>query len=125
MANPSTVKLTIALKDQDLDEERLERTTQNLLREIEDYDGVEQAGLAVVEETPEGAKSFGGFVLGILKAEVNFKNIKAVLAFLGERLSGKMIELEVEANGKKLKVKANNQEELVSVKVLWESCTTI
>jgi hypothetical protein len=35
-----------------------------------------------------------------------------LLGFLGDRLSGKTIELEVEGNGKKLKVKASSREEL-------------
>ena len=46
---------------------------------------------------------------------MNLENGKKVLGFLGNRLAGKSIELEVEGNGRKLKVKASNQEELRSV----------
>ena len=45
MTGESTIKLTLALKDPDLDEERLDKTTRNLLRDLKDLDGVEQAGL--------------------------------------------------------------------------------
>ena len=45
-------------------------------------------------------------------AEVNPENGKKLSGFLGDRLSGKTIELEVEGNGKKLKVKASSREEL-------------
>jgi hypothetical protein len=47
-------------------------------------------------------------------AEVNAENCKKVLGFLGDRRGGKPIELEVEANGRKLKVKAHSREELAA-----------
>jgi hypothetical protein len=34
------------------------------------------------------------------------------MGFLGDRLGNKTIELEIEANGKKLKVKASSRQEL-------------
>jgi hypothetical protein len=62
---------------------------------------------------PEGSKPLSAaFIVGLLTAEVNAKNIKALLEFLWERLSGKPIELKVEAEGKKLEVKAYSQQEL-------------
>ena len=111
MTNQSKVKLTLALSDPDAEE--LDKFTRNLLREMKDLD-VESVELVVVEDTPEGAKAFGGFLVGILTAEVNAKNIKAVLRYLRDRLGSKPIELEVEANGKKLKVKASSQQELLT-----------
>jgi hypothetical protein len=111
MISKSNVKLTIALANPDLDAEEQERETQNLLREIKDLD-VESAELVAVTETPKGSKAFGGFLLGVLQAEVSLANCKKVLGFLGDRLGNKTIELEVEANGKKLKVKASSREEL-------------
>ncbi|MEH1869791.1 MAG: hypothetical protein V7K69_32995 [Nostoc sp.] len=111
MSSESNVKLTIALSNPDLDAEDQEREVRNLLREIKDLD-VENAELVAVTEIPEGAKSVGGFLVGVLQAEVSLANFKKLLGFLGDRLGNKTIELEVEANGKKLKVKASSQEEL-------------
>ncbi|MBE8968708.1 hypothetical protein IQ277_21540 [Nostocales cyanobacterium LEGE 12452] len=111
MSSESNVKLTIALSNPDLDAEEQEREAQNLLREIKDLD-VESAELVAVTEIPQGAKSVGGFLVGVLQAEVSLANFKKLLGFLGDRLGNKTIELEVEANGKKLKVKASSQEEL-------------
>jgi hypothetical protein len=111
MSSESNVKLTIALSNPDLDAEEQERETRNLLREIKDLD-VESAELVAVTEIPERAKSVGGFLLGVLQAEVSLANFKKFLGFLGDRLGNKTIELEVEANGKKLKVKASSPEEL-------------
>ncbi|MEH2022228.1 hypothetical protein [Nostoc sp.] len=109
----NNVKLTIALDNPDLDAEEQERETRNLLREIRDLD-VESAELVAVAETPKDSKAFGGFLLGVLQAEVSITNFKKVLGFLGDRLGNKTIELEVEANGKKLKVKASSQQELMT-----------
>ena len=112
MAN--NIGITIALKSSDLDDQELQDSIQNLLPQLREVDGVEQANLIAVEEIPEGAKSVGGFLIGMLKAEVNPVSIKSLFSFLGDRLSGKTIEMEVEANGKKLKVKASNQAELMA-----------
>lgn len=112
MASESTVKVTIALNEPDLDEEKLDQTTRNLLRDIKDLDEVEQASLVAVAEMPEGAKALGGELLGIVTALVKIVNFQAFMSFLSERLIGKPVELEVEGNGKKLKVKVANQEEL-------------
>ncbi|MEH2324818.1 MAG: hypothetical protein V7K32_14860 [Nostoc sp.] len=43
---------------------------------------------------------------------MSLANFKKVLGYLSDRLGNKTIELEVEANGKKLKVKASSQKEL-------------
>ncbi|BAZ50170.1 hypothetical protein JMG10_43745 [Nostoc ellipsosporum NOK] len=111
MSSESNVKLAIALSNPDLEPEELERETRNLLREIRDLD-VGNAELVGVTEIPEGAKSVGGFLVGVLQAEVSIANFKKLLGFLSDRLANKTIELEVEANGKKLKVKASSQQEL-------------
>ncbi|MEH2062556.1 MAG: hypothetical protein V7K50_09785 [Nostoc sp.] len=109
----NNVKLTIALSNPDLDAEEQERETRNLLRDIRDLD-VESAELVAVTQTPPGSKAFGVFLLGVLQAEVSLANFKKLLGFLGDRLGNKSIELEVEANGKKLKVKASSREELTA-----------
>jgi hypothetical protein len=113
MNSESNVKLTIALSNPDLDADQQERETRNLLREIRDLD-VESAELVAVTETPPESKAFAGFLLGVLQTEVSIANFKKLLGFLGDRLGNKSIELEVEANGKKLKVKASSREELAA-----------
>jgi hypothetical protein len=113
MNSEYNVKLTIALDNPDLDAGEQEEETRNLLREIRELD-VESAELVAVTEAPKGSKALGGFLLGVLQAEVSFANFKKVLGFVGDRLGNKTIELEVEANGKKLKVKASSQQELMA-----------
>ena len=114
MVNVPNVQITIALQDADLDEEELQQETERLRKQINELDEVENVHLVADPNPPEGGKG-GGFLIGLLTAEVNVKNIKALFGFLSDRLSGKSIELEVEAHGKKLKVKANSQKELLAM----------
>jgi hypothetical protein len=114
MSSESNVKFTITLSNLDLDAEEQERETQNLLRDIKDLD-VESAGPVEVTEIPEGAKSVGGFLVGALQAEVTISNCYKLLAWLGDRLRNKTIELEIEVNGKKVILKVNSQQELAAV----------
>jgi hypothetical protein len=63
-------------------------------------------------EIPENSKAFGGFLLGMLTAEVNSASIKKLMSFLGERLAGKQIEMTLKtSDGRELSVKASSQTE--------------
>jgi len=105
------VKFTINFSDPVLDDEERDEEVENLLYQLQDLDEVE-ANRVVDPHPPAGHKSLGALLVGILTAEVNAANCKKVLSFLGDRLGGKAIELEVEANGRKLKVTAHSREEL-------------
>ena len=112
MANPFDLKLTINFNDPDLSPEERDEQAQRFLAELKDMDEVETANRVLDPNPPEGNKALGGFLIGMLTAEVNAANAKAAFGYLRDRLSGKPIELEVEANGKKLKVSAHSQAEL-------------
>lgn len=108
----SNVKLTIAFNDPDLDPEEREVQAQCLMTELKEIDEIETVDRVLDPNPPEGNKSVGAILVGLLTAEVNVANTKKLLGFLGDRLGGKPIELSVEANGKKLTVKAHSREEL-------------
>jgi hypothetical protein len=112
MSNKSTIKLVIAFNDPNLEPEERDKQTQVLLTELEQADEVESVKRILDPNPPEGNKSLGGFLGGMLMTEVNPANGKKLLGFLGDRLGGKPIELSVEANGRKLTVKAHSREEL-------------
>jgi len=112
MSNESTIKLAIAFNDPDLEPEERDEQAQRLLAELKQVDEVESVERMLDPNPPEGNKSLGGFLVGMLLAEVNPANGKKLLGFLGDRLGGKPIELSVEANGRKLTVKAHSREEL-------------
>lgn len=114
MASPSNVQITIALQQPDLDDAQLQKETQTLLQQLRQLDEVENANLVRDPNPPDKSKSLFASLIGLLAVEVNAKNIKGLMGFLSDRLSNKTIELEVEANGRKLKVKASSQQELMA-----------
>lgn len=110
----SIVRLTIAFVDSGLAIEEKDEEAQNLLDQMRGLDEVESVSRVLDLNPPEASKALGGFLVGLLTAEVSSENIKKLMTFLGDRLGNKPIELEVEANGKKLKVKASSQAELAA-----------
>jgi hypothetical protein len=111
MVDQSNFRLTIGFQDTELSQDEQDGLVVRLMEQLRDLDEVESVG-RVPEVAPDGSKAGLGFLTGLLVAEVNKENGKKLLGFLGDRLSGKTIELEVEGNGKKLKVKASSREEL-------------
>jgi hypothetical protein len=90
----------------------LQAEVENLLPQLREVDGVEEADLVPVVDIPKGAMALGGFVLGMLTSEVNSANIKALMRFLGDRLGGKQIELVLKKpDGEQLAIKASSQAE--------------
>lgn len=108
--NPN-VKVTIAFNDPELEPEELDEQAQQFMGELKEIDEV-KVDRVLDPNPPEGNKAVGGFLVGLLTAQVNVDNAKKLMGFLGDRLGGKPIELSVEANGKKLTVKAHSREEL-------------
>jgi hypothetical protein len=110
--NNSEVRLTIAFNDPELDPKEREEQAQRLIDELKQMDEVDAVNRVADPNPPRGSKAFGGFLMGLLTAEVSVANGKKLLGFLGDRLGGKPIELSVEGNGKKLSIKASSREEL-------------
>ena len=118
------IKLTFNFNDPDLTPEERDEQAQRLIAELKDVDEVEAVNRVLDPNPPEGNKALGAILVGLLTAEVNAANAKRVFGFLGDRLGGKAIELEVEANGRKLKVKAQSREELeVAIKAAQDFIT--
>ena len=108
-------RVLIRLDDPDLEPDRLQASTELLLQQLREVDEIEEAHLAGSDDLPKGSKSIGGFLIGVLTAEVNLENARNLANFLGEFLfRQRIIEIEVEANSRKLKVKASNKQELVA-----------
>ena len=82
------------------------------MSELKQIDEVDVVNRVLDPNPPEGNKSMGGFLGGLVMAEATVANAKKLVGFLGDRLGGKPIEFTVEGNGKKLSVKANSREEL-------------
>lgn len=112
MVEKSNVKLVIDFNDPNLEAEERERQAQSLMVELKQMDEIESVKRVRDPNPPEGSKALSSFLVGLLMAEVSTENAKRLLKFLRDRLGNKPIELEIEANGKSLKVKAHSKEEL-------------
>ena len=106
------IKLLLSLQDPELDNDELQEETQEVLAALEDLELVEEANL-VEEAAPEGSKALGGFLLGVLGAEVSSENVKKLFAFLADRLGDKQLKLNLETpDGRKLNLEAQSREEM-------------
>jgi hypothetical protein len=112
---PDEVSITIDFRNPDLDDEELEELTQRLREEMLDLDEVIDVERVLDPNPPEGNKGLGAGLIGLLVTQVKVFSIKALFGFLADRLGNKSITMEIEANGKKLKVIASNQQELLAV----------
>jgi hypothetical protein len=110
MSDQSTVTITINFDDPDLDSEEQDKKVQSLLDQLKNSDEVNKVGRVASPEMPECSKALAsGWIVGLLSAEVNIENFKKLILFLGERLSSKAIELEIDVKGNKLKIKAGSK----------------
>jgi hypothetical protein len=106
------IKLTIAFNGADYDWDELEVQAQILLAQMKEVDEIETVTRVADPNPPLGNKAIGGIILGLVVAETRMENVQKLFNFLKDRLGSKPIELEVEANGKKLKVSASSRAEL-------------
>jgi hypothetical protein len=126
MASLTNFQILIDLTevDPDLESEALEDLASSVADEIGEL--VEDVKLVRETDIPAGGKpALAGFVLGILQAEVNFKNAKVLLDFLGDRFYGKNLPLKFEANGKKYEFEYRNKEQLADALAAIEKLTQI
>jgi hypothetical protein len=93
----SNVQVTISLAELGLDDEELQTEVKNLLPQLREVDGVEDADLVAVENAPKGTKSISGFVWGLLKVQVKASNIKTLFKFLSDHFGNKPIKIGVKA----------------------------
>lgn len=113
MSQHTEVKVTLDLRSPALEEEDLEKLTGLLRKEILAIDEVIDVKHVLDPQPQAGSKAFGAILIGLISTQISAENIKALFGFLSDRLGGKQITMEVEANGKKLKVSASSQKELL------------
>lgn len=108
-----TFNITISFVDLSLDERERDEEALKLLSQMKNLNEVEKVS-RVPDSNPPPDSLGAGFLVGLLRAEVNAENAKKVFSFLGDRLSGKVIKLKVEVNGNKGEVEASSREELAA-----------
>lgn len=121
----TAIQIKIRFNDSEQDLEDRDAEAQSLMRQLRDLDEVESVDRVLDPNPPEGNKAIGAMLTGLLTAQVNPANAKTLFSFLSDRLGGKLIELEVEANGRKLKVLAHSREELQAAIRMAEEFTAV
>jgi hypothetical protein len=112
MAGDAAVTLTIAFNDPDLDAEDRDEAVQHLMAQMREVDEVEAVDRGRDPNPPEGNKAVGGFLVGLLMAEVSVANFKKLGAFLGDRIGNKPIKLKVKTpDGRELELEASSRAE--------------
>ena len=109
--NEMTIQFTIGFKDPDLEDEQRLKLSRKLLSELRELDEVTKAERAEDLKPEAGSKPGLAMLLGVLTAEVNIKNIKEFLEFLGNRLQDKPIEIVVKLGDKEVAINAKSKQE--------------
>jgi hypothetical protein len=107
----TNVFVNLELVDTSLDSEDLQAATRNLLKQVKAVDGVEEADLVSVTEIPEGSMAIGGYVVGLLIAEISVANLQKLGGFLKDRILAKNLKMTVKAYGKEMAIEASSQAE--------------
>ncbi|NEQ74377.1 MAG: hypothetical protein F6K23_15870 [Okeania sp. SIO2C9] len=119
------IQLIITLSDSQLEDRQLQTDTENMRQEIEKFDGVQKAELMPIEIAQPGAKSIGGFLVGVLTTEINAKNFKALVRYLGNNLYSKTIKIKAKGNGREIDIEISRLEDLNKVLTyVWFFCTS-
>lgn len=106
------IQMTLALNAPDLKDEELQAETQALREQMLDLNLADRTDWIAVKKAPKGAKALGGFLLGMLTAEVNPDNFKKLMRFLCDRISHKTIKLKIKApDGREIELEASSPEE--------------
>ncbi|WP_228035482.1 toll/interleukin-1 receptor domain-containing protein [Oculatella sp. LEGE 06141] len=125
MADVNHVKVTVAFTDPDIDAEERDEEAQWLFNQLCELEDVESVDRVLDPHPPEGNKAFGGFLAGMVSAEVKPANARSLFGFLGDRPVRSSFEMEIEANGRKMKVKASSPEEVQAAMLLMQQFMTV
>ncbi|NEQ46683.1 MAG: hypothetical protein F6K00_25305 [Leptolyngbya sp. SIOISBB] len=112
MNGQQPVKLTISFIDPQLDDDNRDEQAQLFINELCQLGYVDTANRKQNSKLPEGSKGVGGMLVGVLTAEVKFTYAKKLLSFIGNRLSSRPIELEVETQKRRLKFSVSDHQDL-------------
>jgi hypothetical protein len=109
----STILIDFSEAGLDLDRNDLEDFLLNIADEMQSGDLVEEARLAREADIPKAAKpGLTAFLVGILTAEINRKNLGRVIDYLGNLRYGKTLILSGEIDGMTYNIEYRNKQEL-------------
>lgn len=106
------VSLELDFQD-DAPEATQEKLTVSLYQQLQKVPGLKVDRVA--EVAPDGSRSSGRFLWGLLQAEVGIPGIKDLFGFLGDRLGDKPIVIKAKfADGRVFEMTAHSRAELAA-----------
>jgi hypothetical protein len=112
MTDDDLVQISVTFDSPDLEMEERESEVLNLFQALRELEEVESVDRVLDPNPPKGNKAFGGFIIGLLTAEVSVANFKKLMGFLGDRVGSKPIKLKLKApDGRELELEASSQAE--------------
>jgi hypothetical protein len=104
--------------------DRQEKFTQRMFQQLQAVPGLKVDRVA--ELAPDGSRSSGRFLWGLLQAEVGIPGVKNLFGFLGDRLGDKPIVIKAKfADGRVFDVTASSRAELDAAREMLEAMAKI
>ena len=117
------VSLELDFQD-DAPESTQEKLTVSLYQQLQKVPGLKVDRVA--EVAPDGSRSSGRFLWGLLQAEVGIPGIKDLFGFLGDRLGDKPIVIKAKfADGRVFEMTAHSRAELAAGRETLEAMAKI
>ena len=108
----------------DAPEATQEKLTVSLYQQLQKVPGLKVDRVA--EIAPDGSRSSGRFLWGLLQAEVGIPGIKDLFGFLGDRLGDKPMVIKAKfADGRVFEMTAHSRAELAAARETLEAMAKI
>jgi hypothetical protein len=106
------IEFTFGLDEPEVEDSERLKFARKLLQELRQLDEVERVDRAENLNPEAGSKPGFETLLGILTAEVSFKNFKIFLEFLGDRLQDKLIKGKIKVGDNEVEFEVKSHQEL-------------
>jgi len=117
------VSLELNFQD-DAPEAKQEQLTVSLYQQLQNVPGLKIDRVA--EVAPDGSRSSGRFLWGLLQADVSVASIKTLFGFLGDRLGDKPMVIKAKfADGRVFEMTAHSRAELAAGRETLEAMAKI
>lgn len=117
MTESPVLRLTFGLTDPNLDDDERLTFSKRVLPELRGLDEVERAERVETVSEENGTKGFETLV-GFLKADVSFPNLKDFVGWMMERFADQPISVKVKLGEKEIELSAKSRKELAEGKLM-------
>lgn len=116
MVDTPTISIVFDFRTSDDERDVLERRTQTLLREMQGLEVIARARRVVDPEPPPGNLAGGGWLMGVLQAEVTPANAGKLCNWLQQKFGKQPIKLKVKGTyGEEYDIEVGNPDDFERV----------